>query len=107
MAQEQAPRWPGGFSPGSVTTKLDGDFHDIHYSYHTPGLPNFTVTLMVHKACYPTAWENAHAWVDRVGPEFIKTHFVSSWESILSQVRAGERRILLYSQVRPGEDVTK
>ena len=106
MANDKVSRWPGGMPPGSVRTRLEGDFHDVAYSYHTPGLPNFTVTLMVHKDSYPTGWPPL-AWVDKVGPEFIKKHFTSSWKSIMSEVSSGKRRILLFSQVNSGEDVTQ
>jgi hypothetical protein len=106
MSQDKAARWPDGVVPGSVQTRLAGDYYDINYSYHVPGLPGFTVTLMVHKDCYPPGWSSL-AWIEKVGPEFIQKHFASSWRSVMADVRAGERRYLLFSRVDPGEDVTR
>lgn len=106
MQREKASRWPDGNVPASVRTKLDGDYYDVVYGYHTPGMPAFKVTLMVHKESYPADWHSL-AWIDKVGPVFIQTHFASSWQSIKSQVRNGERDIVLYSRVDPGQDVTQ
>jgi hypothetical protein len=102
----ETPRWPGGMPPGSVSTKLNGDFYDVNYTYHSPGFPTFTVTLMVHKDAFPPGWRSV-AWVDKVGPEFIEHHFASSWNNITASVKSGKRRVLLMSRVNPGEDVTK
>lgn len=106
LTKEQSPRWPDGIPPASVRVKLEGDFYDIVYGFHWPGLPSFTVTLMVHRDSFPPGW-HSHAWVDKVGPNFIQKHFASSWKSIRSQVRDGDRSIVLYSRVDAGEDVTQ